>query len=169
MSERPDPHEAAPTSTVGAGAVVLQGSRILLVRLTYGWARGRWVIPNGALWACETLAECARRELREETGLAGEPGALVAVRSLASARGTDTFIACAMQAAGEPHPDGREVDAASFFDRAGISALEATSTIVRIHRLIAEHVLPGPSPTPLQYLPAKDREGNPATATLYLL
>ena len=169
MSNGPGPIKPTPTSTVGAGAVVLQGNRILLVRLTYGWAQGRWVIPNGALWAGETLAECARRELREEAGLTGEPGSLIAVRSLASARGTDTFIACAIQAEGEPQPDGREVDAARFFDRAGVCALEVASDIIRMHCLIAKHVLPGPSPAPLQYLPAKDREGNPATATLYLL
>ncbi len=166
MSDGPDP---APASTVGAGAVVLHGDRILLVRLTYGWAKGRWVIPNGALRPGETLAECALRELREEAGLKGEAGALVAVRSLASPRGSDTFAACAVHAAGEPHPDEAEVDAARFVDRDGLAALDATAGIVRMHRLIAEYVLPGPSPAPLQHLPARDRDGEAARAVLYLL
>lgn len=156
-------------STVGAGAVVVRDDRILLVRLTYGWAAGRWLIPNGALQPGETVAQTALRELAEEAGLQGRSGALVAVRSLASRLGSDTFIALSVHAlSGDPRPDGAEVDAARFFDRAEIAALAEQKRIVRLHRLIAERVLPGPTPPPVLEMPALDRQGNPATALLYL-
>jgi 8-oxo-dGTP pyrophosphatase MutT (NUDIX family) len=146
----------------------MREDRILLVRLTYGWASGRWVIPNGAVHAGETLAEAALRELQEEAGLRGKAGAVVAVRSLASDLGTDTFVALRVNATGEPSPDGREVDKARFFDRVEIGELEASDRIVRMHRLIAERLLPGRSPALRQTLDAFDREGNPARAALYL-
>ena len=140
---------AGASSTVGAGAVVVREDRILLVRLTYGWAAGRWLIPNGAIQPGETIAQATLRELAEEAGLQGRTGALVAVRSLASRLGSDTFIALAVDApSGEPRPDGAEADAARFFERAEIAALAADNQIVRLHRLIAERVLPGPSPPP---------------------
>lgn len=165
----PAPANTNGANTVGAGAVVVRDDRILLVRLTYGWATGRWLIPNGAVEPGETLAEAALRELEEETGLRGQKGRLVAVRSLASALGSDTFVALAVDAPnGEPLADGEEISEARFFDRDGVGALAAEKQIVRLHRLIAERVLPGPSPDPLLDLPALDREGNPATAVLYL-
>ncbi len=154
---------------MGAGAVVVREGRILLVRQAYGWALGRWLIPNGALHPGETLAEAALRELHEETGLRGRAGAMLAVRSLAGERGSDTFVAIAVDApAGEPRPDGAEVDAACFFDRAGVAGLAAEGSIVRLHRLIAERALPGPSPEPYLELPARDHDGKPARAVLYL-
>jgi ADP-ribose pyrophosphatase YjhB (NUDIX family) len=159
---------ASPSSTVGAGAVVVRHDRILLVQLTYGWASGRWLIPNGALTPGETIAQAALRELEEEAGLHGKTGALVAVRSLASPLGSDTFVAISIHAPlDEPRPDGAEVSAAKFFDRGEVAALAAENQIVRLHRLIAEHVLPGPSPAPTQELPARDRAGNAATALVY--
>ena len=173
-----DPHPGPPAapgdarppgSTVGAGAVVVRGDRILLVQQTYGWATGRWLIPNGALHPGESVAQTALRELHEEAGLRGRAGALVALRSLASPLGSDTFVALAVDApTGEPRPDDVEVSAARFFDRAAIAALAAENRIVQLHRLIAEHVLPGPSPESRQELTALDRDGNPASALVYL-
>lgn len=161
---------SAPSSTVGAGAIVVRAQRLLLVRQTYGWAQGHWLIPNGGLQPGETLAQAALRELSEETGLRGSAGALRAVRSLASPLGSDTFLALTVDAPdGDPRPDEQEVDAAHFFSRAEIGALAAAGAIVRLHRLIAEHVLPGPSPNAILELPARDRDGNSARATVYLL
>ena len=84
--------------------------------------------------------------------------------------GSDTFIAFHTDADhGEPQPDRRETDAARFFSLAEIEELHADKTIVRLHRIIAHHVLdPGSQPTE-QTLPARDRLGNPGTATVYLL
>src|SRR5215217_8001007 len=47
---------------------------LLLIHDKYG----RWTLPKGHLEEGESEQAAARREVFEETGLAGEPGALVA-------------------------------------------------------------------------------------------
>jgi ADP-ribose pyrophosphatase YjhB (NUDIX family) len=165
-----DPPCTGNRATVGAGAVVVRDARLLLVRITYGWAQGRWLIPSGEQHPGESLAECAVRELQEEAGLRGRAGAIAAVRSLATPSGSDTFIAFHANAdPGDPQPDGRETDAARFLSLDEIEQLHTDNTIVRLHRLIAHHILaPGSQPAH-QTLPARDRNGNPGTATVYLL
>jgi len=69
-----------PQPAIGVGAVVFDGlGRVLLVRRGRPPAVGAWSLPGGKQEAGETLRECCRRELREETGLAVEPGAIVAL------------------------------------------------------------------------------------------
>ncbi len=155
---------------VGAGAVVVREGKLLLVRLTYGWAAGRWLLPNGGQEPGESLAACAERELTEETGLRGTAGRLVALRSLSSPLGSDTFVAFEVTGAeGKPAPDGEETDAAEFFALDEVEEMYGRREVVRLHRMIAQHVL-GTEPQPaVQTLPARDRNGNPATATIYLV
>jgi 8-oxo-dGTP diphosphatase len=58
--------------TLRCSTIVLRGSSVLLVhRTTRG--PGDWVLPGGTPRPGESMAACARRELREETGLAVEP------------------------------------------------------------------------------------------------
>lgn len=168
MSPREDTREA-PRARVGVGAVVVREKRLLLVRTTYGWAKGKWVVPNGGQHPGESLTACAERELREEAGLEGSAGELIAVRSLAAASGSDTFLALSVEATGKPRPDGGEIDAARFFELAAIRALGEEGAIVQLHRLLAEHVLGGEPQPPVLSLPALDRYGDPAEATIYFL
>jgi 8-oxo-dGTP pyrophosphatase MutT (NUDIX family) len=73
----PDPAGPGPR---GASVVVTSlspgGRRFLLLRPSAadpdesGWA---WVLPGGRRAPGENIAACAARELREETGLAGQP------------------------------------------------------------------------------------------------
>lgn len=58
-------HDAKPCAAV---LVVDAAGRVLLGRRAIDPARGRWDIPGGFCQPDETPEECARRELREETG-----------------------------------------------------------------------------------------------------
>ena len=51
-----------------AFAVILRGSRVLIVRTK----RGQWQLPGGGLERGEAHWDAARREVREETGLRAE-------------------------------------------------------------------------------------------------
>jgi 8-oxo-dGTP diphosphatase len=62
---------------------VEDGGRVLLVRIAPGIsASGRWTLPGGGLRFGEDPAAGLLRELREETGLGGRIGSLVAIRSV---------------------------------------------------------------------------------------
>ncbi|MFD4191793.1 NUDIX domain-containing protein [Amycolatopsis thermoflava] len=64
----PDANFATPR--IAAGALFVDGDRVLLVRKTYG---NRWDIPGGYVDRGESPAAACRREIREEIGLAREP------------------------------------------------------------------------------------------------
>ena len=72
----------APSFTVGAAcAIEREDGALLLVRVVY---RDGWGLPGGLVNRREAIDSCARREVREETGLAvdlvGEPAVVVAAR-----------------------------------------------------------------------------------------
>jgi 8-oxo-dGTP diphosphatase len=72
------PQREYPASPlVGVGAVIVQDSRVLLVRRGTEPLRGRWSIPGGLIELGEMLREAVVREAREETGLEVEPVELV--------------------------------------------------------------------------------------------
>lgn len=64
---------------VGVGAVIVKGSRVVLVRRASEPLAGQWSLPGGAVEAGETLTECVVREMREETGLEVEVGPVIEV------------------------------------------------------------------------------------------
>jgi 8-oxo-dGTP pyrophosphatase MutT (NUDIX family) len=64
----PDARFATPR--VAAGALFVNGDRVLLVRKTYG---NRWDIPGGYVDQGESPAAACRREIREELGLDRTP------------------------------------------------------------------------------------------------
>lgn len=54
---------------VSCGCVVRNNDgRLLMVRQQNGYWRSLWIFPGGKLEVGETLEECARREVLEETG-----------------------------------------------------------------------------------------------------
>jgi 8-oxo-dGTP diphosphatase len=62
-----------------AGAVVVRDGRVLLGRRAIEPALGRWDLPGGFLEPWEHPAECAVREVAEETGLHIQPTRLLCV------------------------------------------------------------------------------------------
>ncbi len=57
---------------IGCLAVVRRGQQILLVQRAKPPGIGKWGFPGGHLEHGETVAECAVRELREETAIAAD-------------------------------------------------------------------------------------------------
>ena len=68
----------------GVGVLVVRDNKVLLGRRTSSHGRGTWAPPGGKAEPGETEDETARRELAEETGLAGAVPRLVGET-------TDTF------------------------------------------------------------------------------
>lgn len=64
---------------VGVGGVVVDGDRALIVKRAHEPRKGEWSIPGGRVELGETLVDATRREIKEETGLDVEVGAIVEV------------------------------------------------------------------------------------------
>ena len=64
---------------VGVGAIIIEDSRVLLVKRAHPPLQAEWSIPGGVLEVGELVREAAIREAREETGLIVEPVDLLGV------------------------------------------------------------------------------------------
>lgn len=62
-----------------AGAVILRGNRICLVRRSVQPRMGDWSLPAGFIEFGETAAACVEREVEEETGLRVQSGSVLGV------------------------------------------------------------------------------------------
>ena len=74
-----DGREYPSLPRVGVGAVVLDGSRVLLVRRGQPPLAGKWSLPGGLVELGETTREAIRRELEEECGLTIRVGEVAGV------------------------------------------------------------------------------------------
>jgi ADP-ribose pyrophosphatase YjhB (NUDIX family) len=128
---------------VGAAGAVVDGGRVLLVRATYGGARGRWLLPGGYANHDERLDQAAVREVNEETGVEAEVIDIIGLRSRYTEQGGAVFVLFRMRPrAGEPRPDGVEVDGAAYFTAAEIEAM-GDDEIMALARNAARAALAG--------------------------
>ncbi len=101
--------------TVGVGAFMERDGRLLVVKRTYGAIKGLWSIPSGYVEPHESVLMTLEREVKEETGVVGRAGPLLAVRNRVTQDVNDTFLVFRMEyVSGEPRPDAVEVSAAAF-------------------------------------------------------
>ncbi len=109
---------------VGVGAALVHEGKVLLVRQTYGGAKGKWVLPGGFASHEELLDAAAARELREEAGVEGVAEGVVGVRTRYRPNGGAVYVVFKMRlVSGTPQADNFEVDAAQFFTAEEIAAL----------------------------------------------
>lgn len=54
---------------VGVGVIIVRDGKVLLGRRRGSHGAGAWALPGGHLEWGETVESCARREVKEETGL----------------------------------------------------------------------------------------------------
>jgi 8-oxo-dGTP diphosphatase len=71
--------EFPETPLVGVGAIIIESTRVVLVKRAHPPLQAEWSIPGGVLEVGELLCEAAIREAREETGLTVDPGELLGV------------------------------------------------------------------------------------------
>ncbi|MEL7429269.1 MAG: NUDIX hydrolase [Pseudomonadota bacterium] len=64
----------------GCSTLVVDGKKVLLIKRGKPPYEGHWSLPGGSQEAGETLEECARRELLEETGLIARHMEFVIIR-----------------------------------------------------------------------------------------
>jgi 8-oxo-dGTP diphosphatase len=129
---------------VGIGVVVWHDDRVLLVRRSKAPRRGRWSLPGGAQQLGETVAEAARREVREEVDLEVKLGEIIATVDLIE-RDPDqrvryhyTLIDFTAEAASPVLRPGSDAADARWFELAEIETLGLWSETVRIIKLARE-------------------------------
>jgi 8-oxo-dGTP diphosphatase len=129
---------------VGVGVVVWHGDQVLLVRRGKPPRRGQWSLPGGAQQLGETVAEAARREVKEEVGLEVILGDIVATVDLIERDPHERiryhytlidFVAEAPSAALRPGSDAAD---ARWFSVAEIEALRLWAETVRVIKLAGE-------------------------------
>lgn len=54
---------------IGVGVMILRDNKVLLMKRRGSHGEGQWNLPGGHLDFGETIAQCAEREIFEETGL----------------------------------------------------------------------------------------------------
>ena len=128
---------------VGVGVVVWRGDRVLLIKRGKPPRVGQWSLPGGAQKLGETLAEAARREVREETGLEIELGEIIATLDLIDSdddgrvRHHYTLVDFVAEGLAATLTAGDDAADARWFDRSDIDDLGLWSETVRIIDLAA--------------------------------
>jgi 8-oxo-dGTP diphosphatase len=106
--KNPFPHDRWIT---GALCYVLNGDSVLLLRRNRPPHQGKWTAPGGKMELGESVDECIRREIQEETGLLIESPRLHGVANVIDQQYPIywlLFIYSARQFSGQLHPPDTE-------------------------------------------------------------
>lgn len=115
------------TPVVAAGAFVFDGDgRVLLVQRGKPPGVGLWTVPGGRLERGETLAQAVAREVREETGLVVEVGALACVVERIADDYHFVILDYLARVVGGTLAPGSDASDAKFVDRAELESLPLT-------------------------------------------
>ena len=119
--------------SIGAGAVVVRGDRVLLIERRSG-ERAWWQIPGGFVESDEAIDRAVEREVLEETGVSASVVEVLGFRHAPSQEpertASNIYVVFRLDAiAGEPRPDGEESFDAGFFTRAEIEAKPGLSAM----------------------------------------
>ena len=118
--------------SIGAGTLVVDAGRVLLVRNRYGVTKERYLLPAGRVHAGEMPDRAAERETLEETGLRVQVTGLLGVRIWGMENGEHNYFfmfqARLLSPLDELRPNLAEVSDARFFTRAELAALGSDET-----------------------------------------
>lgn len=150
--------------TLGVGGAVVRDEELLLVHHAYG--AKKWQIPGGYVKPDECAQTGVVREIYEETRIHAEVDGLLGVRHRVKEGDNSTYLIFRMSSISlhDPIPDGREVDAASYFTLQEIEAL-APEEIPALNRWVARFVLGN---TPNILLDRGDPDGLNRPYNLYI-
>jgi ADP-ribose pyrophosphatase YjhB (NUDIX family) len=98
---------------LSASCIIFKDDKVLLVKHTYGAAKGKYLIPGGFAEENELPEKAAEREVFEETNVK------VKIKNLVAVRFTTEEVWCIFSAEyifGEPRTDLTENDDALFMD-----------------------------------------------------
>ncbi len=144
-------HPKRPLS-IGAGAIVIHGQRLLLVRSIYGVTKGRYLLPAGRVNQGEMPDMAAARETFEETGLRVEIEGLLGIRLWVMDDGEHNYFFMFRGKLLSPITDLRpnldEIDDARFFSRDELQSLGPDETWAGAVAVALKALEPGASTWP---------------------
>lgn len=111
--------------SVAAVGVVKNKDRVLLVKESK--VDGEWALPGGGLEKDETLEECVRREIKEETGLRTEVEERINTYIMTGDSGKRMFVYAFVCQSNDQRPDPENndsVEEAKFFKDEELENLE---------------------------------------------
>jgi len=122
---------AAPVVAVG-GIVFDATGRVLLVERGRPPGAGLWSVPGGKVDGSETLAQAVAREVREETGLVVEVGALACVVERMGDDHHYVILDYVARVVGGALAAGGDASAARFVDEGELARLPLTDGLVDV-------------------------------------